>query len=88
MMQMIHLRTTDSDALCLMSKDLPKLPKKAPGAKTFQVFHTSGLLIGEATTCMVEIEYMKNRQFIADVHTGSLYDTKTKRCLTGELVLK
>ena len=89
-MNVIEVKKVSPEATCLDSKDILRVKGKAlkSDIKMYRVYSSTIGLVGKAKTCLVKIEDLDNKTYIADMDTGSLYDVETMRCLTGDLELR
>lgn len=85
---MIEIKVLSTEGMCLRDGDIAKLKK----GRTYNCIHEVLGNIGKAKVCDVLVgdtnKGEEQRHFLADVKTGSLYDPKTMRCITGPLELK
>ena len=80
---MIELKfLADDGYMCVGEKDVHKLK----GGKTYKVYHDNLGLMGKSKIVQIYCEDT-DKTYLADTKTGTLYDEKTMRCLTGALYL-
>lgn len=83
---MITIKHLAQDYMCIEERDMPKIAKK--GRKKYRVIHDLAGDLGEAITCRIQVEDLGNREFIADCHTGTVYDPATMRAMTAPMRLE